>query len=190
MTTRGGGLQKALDKNPAGESQDIPGVSPQKEFSDSTKKAAPYVVSAFLIIVGLLWTAIAPPTSYASPLYILPSVAWLILMSWWSGTEPIPGKRMAAKGLQHNWLVPLAALVAAAGAGVALGELQNLASSFAWTFFAGAIKIPVLTRFQMRLSYCPECRNTRWAQLHEGAWYCPRCGQTLGSTAGFDEGNR
>src|SRR3989304_5926121 len=130
MTTRGGGLQKALDKNPAGESQDIPGFSPQKEFSDSTKKAAPYVVSAFLIIVGLLWTAIAPPTSYASPLYILPSVAWLFFMVWWSGTEPIPGKRMAAKGLQHNWLVPLAALLAAAGGGGAPGGPPHPSASF------------------------------------------------------------
>src|SRR4030067_3502661 len=87
MTTRGGGLQKALDKNPAGESQDIPGVSPQKEFSDSTKKAAPYVVSAFLIIVGLMWTGIAPPTSYASPLYLLPRVALLVMILWRVGSQ-------------------------------------------------------------------------------------------------------
>ncbi len=102
-------------------------------------------------------------------------------MWWWSGLEPIPGKRAGARGLQGNDLVWVAALGAAIAIGTVLGQMQNVASSFAWTFFAGAIKISVLASTRMKLLYCPKCGTTRWAQLYRNAWYCPRCGKKLQS---------
>lgn len=143
------------------------------------KRIGPYLVSLFLVLVGVGWTLYAPPSSFTSPLYLSLSLATSIITWWWSGQEPIPGRRRAKRGLQGNWLVLIAVLLADLVIGSAAHDLNATASSFSWAFFAAAVKLSFMAIFYQSLRPCPICTTTKWFQKYEGAWYCPRCGTRL-----------
>ncbi len=143
------------------------------------RHSGPFLISLFAVMVGWGWTSFLPSPSFASVAYIAPSVGWMALAWWWIGVEPIPGKRKAKRGLQGNWLVPVAGLALTLVVGTVLNAGVELAAAFAWMFFGAALKLTLTALLSERFAFCGNCATTRWFQRHEHDWYCPRCGHKL-----------
>lgn len=142
-------------------------------------RIGPFLIASWLVGVGLLWIGLVPPLKLDDPAYIVASIGWMIISLWWSGREPIPGKRQAATGLQHNWLVIVAGLALTLTAGTLAGRLQDAVSTFAWAFFGGAAKLTVDSLFIGKLLFCEKCGRRRWGVKSVGAFYCTRCGRKV-----------
>lgn len=139
-----------------------------------------FAVAGFLLLAGLFWTFLAPPTSLRSARYWGGAVGWSILTILWYGKDAIPGHRPAKRLGGGSWLVIIAAIGAATVIGVVSRQLADVAASFSWTFYAPAFGLIVLRLFYYRVLYCPRCRATRQALRDSGRWYCGVCGASIG----------
>lgn len=144
------------------------------EAPDVVKRAGPYLLSLFLLVVGASWSLLVPPSSVASPIYLVAAIGWAVLTWWWSGTE-LPRKVKRQHPLKGNYLVLLVGLAVSFALGLAFGMMRDLVSAFAWSFFSGALKL-TFTSLTMKLQLCPRCKSTRWTVKYRAAWYCSRCG--------------